>query len=167
MIGSWSALLQSGEKLLALYSAGPPLTPVRLRAVHLSRFGPAVTVRADFAEFPDRPLGEWAGLGLDTLQAHLAFGDVDDLRIDQLSLPAVASVAVEAMDRRRMRVQMSGDNCGLCFTATDTVLVGHVSAYRLTQGTVDDGPHQFVSRLDQRLYKVVPDPTAKPYHDHL
>jgi hypothetical protein len=167
VIRAWGDLLGNGEKLLPLYTAEPPLTPLRLRSVHLSRYGPTLTVRADLMKFPDLPPPQWAGADLDTLQVHVEFYDVGDLRAAGLYRPALVSVLIEPTARRRVLVHMSGDGVELRFTAADMAQVGHVSAYSLAGGLIDDGPHRYLSQLDQRLYDVVPDRTVKAYHDHL
>jgi non-ribosomal peptide synthetase component F len=162
---TWKQLLPDGEKLLSMYSDAPPVSPLNLRSAHLSRYGPSVTIRADLMSFPDRPPPEWAALGLDTLQVHVTFLAVDDLALVQCALPALVSVSMDEIGQRRMLVELSGGDFALHFTSSDTALVGHVSAY-LRDGLIDDGPHRYLGKLDQRLYSVVPDPTVKAYHDH-
>lgn len=165
MINTWNEVLDEGGRLLSLYSEELPLEPLRLRSLHLSRYGPSAIIRADFMRFPDLPPEAWVSLGLDCLQVHLKFLAIDDVRLPICRLPDVVSISMDEMDARRMRVGFSSSKVEFYFSASCVVDANHISAYKQSGDPLDSGRHAYLSKLEQRLYDVVPDPTVARYHD--
>lgn len=164
MIRAWVDLVRNRELIDALYTEVPPLGPVTLRSVHLDRRGPTLTLRCDLPAFPDRPLPEWAGH--DRLQVLVQFLAVDEVLLEDWRPAAVVRMDFEPLERRRVRVSATGD-VRLGFTSSDSLTVGHVSAFHGAPGAVDDGPHAFAGKVDRMRFTTVPDAWQKGFHERV
>ena len=164
------ALITNGEVLRSAYgAAGPALGGVvRVRSINLNWRGPTVILRIDLTDFPEPAPREWLDAGLDTVQCHLEFLAVENLSVREWKPPAGAAIAVTPMgEDRRVRVEVVGDGVDLSFDSSDSVLVGHVSAFRTRSDGSDGGPRMFVNRMDSRRYDSLPDPSEAVHFERL
>ncbi|QIQ04924.1 Imm50 family immunity protein [Streptomyces liangshanensis] len=69
----WSDLLVDAERLTSLYAELPPLEGLLLRSVHLSPYGPGLTLRVELPRYPDRVPVAWAEDGSDRLEVQIHF----------------------------------------------------------------------------------------------
>ncbi|MDT0309575.1 Imm50 family immunity protein [Streptomyces sp. DSM 44917] len=163
----WAELVANRERLERYYDAVPPLDGVLVRAVHLDRDGPTVTMRLELGAFPDRPEAEWVAEGCDRLQCHLRFLDVGDLKVSGWPLSASGGVRLERLapaERRRIAVEVGGAGGALMrFTSNASLAVGHFAALRGGGDTYwHAGP---VDRL--RLGNGLPDVTDHVFYERL
>ncbi|MFD4004792.1 Imm50 family immunity protein [Streptomyces rubiginosohelvolus] len=152
----WIDLVRNSDVLGTLYADVPPLDSVRLRSFYLDWRGPTLTLRVDLPAYPDRIPPEWCERGHDTLQLHVQFLAVDDLTVRGWlpTVPVVVSVA--ELTTRRILVRIAEAGFELSFSSSDSLIVGHISSYRVTETGSDEVPHTFVSRLDTRLFTSLP-----------
>ncbi|PVC91932.1 Imm50 family immunity protein [Streptomyces sp. CS014] len=158
LIPRWIDLVRNSDILGTLYSDVPPLESVRLRSFHLNWRGPALTLRIDLPTYPDpdRVPPEWSERGHNTLQLQVQFAAVEDLTVRGW-IPAVpVDISLAALPYRRILVRIAESGFGFSFTSSDSLTVGHISSYRMTETGSDDVPHAFVSRLDTRLFTSLP-----------
>ncbi|MFG2297743.1 Imm50 family immunity protein [Streptomyces sp. NPDC048603] len=156
--------IANGRQVLgALYDELPPLGGVRLRSVRIDGWAPTVTLRIDLPRFADR----WEGEPGDTVQCHLQFGHVEDFEMDGWEPPAEVDITWEELPGHRLAVRVEGSGVRVSFTSDASPLAGHVSVFTADADGGDGGPHQFVRKLDSRLYRTVPPPTVKTFHEHL
>jgi hypothetical protein len=156
-----SGLLPNDARLLArFYPAEPDLTGLTLRSVRFERRGPGCTLRVDLPVASDVP-------GYHYIQAHLGFLAVDDVRLSGGPLPATISVEFAERPKVRLAVTVTGESLRLSLTCARQIRFGKISAHNSPRDTVDDGPHEFTSKLDQRLYTVVPGPEIDTYHEYI
>ncbi|MFD7652881.1 hypothetical protein ACFV4N_02735 [Actinosynnema sp. NPDC059797] len=154
-------LLSNDQKSLArFYPQGPDFTGLLLRSIRFERRGPGCTLRVDLPVASDVP-------GCSRVQAHLGFLAVDDVRLSGAVLPATVSVEFEERPMARLAVSVTGESLRLTLTCAEQFRFGKVSAHNSPPDAVDDGPHEFTSRLDQRLYTAVPGPEIDTYHEHI
>ncbi|MEJ2851863.1 MULTISPECIES: hypothetical protein [unclassified Saccharothrix] len=146
--------------LARFYPQGPDLTGLVLRSVRFERRGPGCTLRVDLPVASDVP-------GHSRVQAHLGFLAVDDVRLSGGPLPATVSVDFADRPRARLAVTVTGRSVRLTLTCADQIRFGKVSAHSTPPDAIDDGPHEFTSRLDQRLHTTVPGPEVDTYHEHI
>lgn len=67
-----------------------------------------------------------------------------------------------------MRVRVTGAGVGLGFTSSDSVLVGHVSAFRASVDGGDDGDrHLFSRRIDAMRFQTIPATEERAFHGRL
>jgi hypothetical protein len=163
----WRDVLINRAVLDDLYTDIPALDRVWVRSIHLGRVGPAVILRCDLPEFPDRLAAGTAADGHDRLQLHLRFLDVADFDLARGSLPSEAAVTLRALEHRRLAVEVVGDSVEMRFTSSDSLTVGHLSTYRGTADEPDVGDHDFLGAVDRRLYSSVPSPTTKVFHERV
>ncbi len=164
MTPHWIGLTRNSDVLGALYVDVPPLDSVRLRSFHLDWRGPALTLRVDLPAYPDpdRVPPEWSELGHDTLQLHVHFTAVEDLTVRGW-IPAVpVDISFAALPYRRILVRIAEAGFEFSFTSSDSLTVGHISSYRMTETGSDEAPRTFVSRLDIRLFTSLPEHTRAP-----
>ncbi|MFE5973361.1 Imm50 family immunity protein [Streptomyces sp. NPDC056460] len=160
----------NAEVLEDLYGANPPLDTFRLRSLNVDWRGPTVTLRVDLSSFPASVPPEWEEHRVDTVQCHLQFLAVEELSLTEWNPPVHrAALAVDLQDeRRRMRVRVTGAGVGLGFTSSDSVLVGHVSAFRASVDGGDDGDrHLFSRRIDAMRFQTIPATEEKTFHGRL
>jgi hypothetical protein len=132
-----------------------------LRSIRFERRGPGCTLRLDLPVASDVP-------GYSRVQAHLGFLAVDDVLLSGGAvLPATVSIEFAERPRARLAVSVTGESLRLTLTCTGQFRFGKVSAHNSPPAAVDDGPHEFMSRLDQRLYTAVPGPEIDTYHEHI
>ncbi|MER7757925.1 Imm50 family immunity protein [Kitasatospora sp. NPDC097643] len=165
---AWPELLVHSERFTALYTELPPLAHLVLRSVHLSPYGPAVTLRVEFPRFPDLAPSDWTEAGCDRFEAQLEFTAVgEDLRMRGVPMSTVVDVELGPhvqSPERRVRVAVSGPGFSLDFTA-HAVKVGRPNAYRSDDADPYTARRWFVSPLDRRLYRVLPPTTAKVFYE--
>ncbi|MGX1272085.1 Imm50 family immunity protein [Streptomyces phaeoluteigriseus] len=162
------ALIANGEVLRSVYGATTPALTgvVRVRSINLNWRGPTVTLRIDLPDFPEPAPREWLDAGLDTVQCHLQFLAVENLSVREWKPPVGAAIAVTPMgEDRRVRVEVIGDRVDLSFDSSDSVLMGHVSAFRARSDGSDGAPRMFVNRMDSRRYDSLPDPSEAAHFD--
>ncbi|MFD8734087.1 Imm50 family immunity protein [Streptomyces sp. NPDC059618] len=76
--GTWPQFLVHSERFTALYTELPALERLVLRSVHLSPYGPAVTLRVEFPRFPDLAPSDWTEVGCDRFEAQIEFHAVGE-----------------------------------------------------------------------------------------
>ncbi|QNP72407.1 hypothetical protein IAG44_25295 [Streptomyces roseirectus] len=143
---------------------------LRLRSVNISWSGPTVTLRVDLPHFPDQVPQEWEDAGVDTAQCQLQFLDVSDLRMAGWNPPIFALVKiVSCLERRRIQVVVDAVNqeSFLSFDCSDSVVIGHFSAFRMQDDGMDGGPRIHVKRLDSHLYDSLPATCEKVYYERI
>ena len=163
----WKDVLVNRQLLDEFYLETPSFGDVTLRSLHLSRLGPSVILRMDMGRYADRPRQEWIDCGCDRLQLHLQFLDVADLRLESAPLPCVVSLNFERLSLKRLALEIRGSQVDMRFTCSDSVSVGHISAYAATDDLLDAHPHKYVARVDQLLYAEVPGAEVETYHDRV
>lgn len=164
------ALIANGEVLRSVHGGTIPAFSgvVRVRSINLNWRGPTVTLRVDLPDFTAPVPREWLDVGLDTVQCHLQFLAVENLSVRVWKPPAGAAIAVTPMgEGRRIRVEAVGDGVDLSFDSSDSVLVGHVSAFRMNSDGSDGSPRMFVNRIDTRRYDSLPDPWEAVHFERL
>ncbi|MEV8440705.1 hypothetical protein AB0425_25260 [Actinosynnema sp. NPDC051121] len=131
-----------------------------LRSIRFERRGPGCTLRVDLPVASDVP-------GYRRVQAHLGFLAVEDVRLSGGALPATVSVEFAGRPRARLAVSVTGASLRLTLTCAEQFRFGKVSVHNSPPDVVDDGTHEFTSKLDQRLYTAVPGPEVDTYHDRI
>jgi len=154
------------ERLTALYSRPPSLDRLILRSLRLSMYGPTLMVRTEFPSFPDRAPPAWTEAGCDRFEAQIHFLAVgEDLRLRGVPGHTAVDVRITRLiEEHRIRVAMRGAGFSLDFTAADSMQASHLSAYRSVDGNPSTAPRWFESRVDQKLYRVLPAVTARPFY---
>ncbi|MFJ9577650.1 Imm50 family immunity protein [Streptomyces sp. NPDC101191] len=157
------------ELLTSLYGEIPTLSGLRLRSINVNWRGPTVTLRVDLPEFPEAIPKDWLESGVDTIQCHLQFLAVADLSLTTWAPPACnVSFSVQPLEgESRVRVEAIAPEVNLHFTSSQSVLVGHVSAFRAQPDGSDSGPHLFTRILDRRLHHSLPEPSEKTFYERL
>ncbi|WP_440898952.1 hypothetical protein [Actinosynnema sp.] len=156
MTPAWAdRLLPADAALLARCFPGgrAGLSGSLLRSVRLDRVGPACSLRLDLP-----------GDGPEHTQAHLGMLAVADVELAGGALPQRVDVEITDLPGRRVAVVVAGGGLRLSLTCAEVLRFGRVSDHDTPPGAVDDGPHRFVGRLDQRLHRVVPGPEDENYH---
>ncbi|KKD02302.1 Imm50 family immunity protein [Streptomyces sp. WM6386] len=166
---TWPELLIHSEQLTALYTELPPLEHLILRSVHLSPYGPGVTLRAELPRFPDLAPPAWAEAGCDRFEVQIAFMAVgEDLRMRGLPNRTVADVELSPFvqgEERRIVVAVTGPGFSLGFTAHAALKVGHLNAYRSGDQDPYTARRWFAGRVDQHLHQVMPPTTARAFYE--
>lgn len=153
---TWNKSLANGKQLNDLYDDVPELSGVRIRSINVNWRGPQINLRIDLPGFPEHTPEEWRTEGMDTFQCRIAFPDAEDIELSDWHPPATADIALEPEALRRLRVTVSGPGVDLQFSCSDSLLVDHMSAFKITQDGLDSGRHLFMRRLDARLYTELP-----------
>lgn len=161
--------LVNPQALVRIYGFLPPLETFRPRSVNMDWRGPTVTLRVDLSSFPAVTPQEWEGSEVDTVQCHLQFLAVEALSLAEWEPPiASASFRVQPLERdRRIRVRVTGAGVALDFTSSETVLVGHVSAFKISADGTDGNRHFFLGKLDSMHHEAVPGTEEKTFHGRL
>ncbi|MFF2204271.1 Imm50 family immunity protein [Streptomyces sp. NPDC058145] len=161
--------LLNSDALRGIYGHVPRIgEAIRVRSFNINWRGPTLIIRADLPEFPEAPPQEWQAAGLDTVQCHLQFLAVEDLSIREWHPPAVCRVtAVHGEEVKRLHIGFHGDGLELEFRCSDSVLVGHISAFRAGVDGSDVGPHSFVSRIDTRRHVSLPETWERTYYGRI
>jgi hypothetical protein len=160
---AWAGrLLPNDARLLERFYPEPPdsLTGLTLRSIRFERRGPGCTLRVDLPVAPDVP-------DYEHIQAHLGFLAVADVEMTGGALPARVTVTFAPLPQSRLTVTVTGESSRLSLTCADQIRFGKISAHNTPPGQIDDGPHAFASKLDQRLHTAVPGPEIDTYHEHL
>ena len=162
------AFLANTEKILPLYGEVPEVRETRLRSINLNWRGPTVTLRIDLPGFPRNAPQEWTDSGLDTVQCQLQFLAVQNLSLPRWEPPTTTIIEVDNLaEHRRIRVRAQGGGVELSFDCSDSVLVGHLSAYRIRADGSDSGPHLYVSKIDARRHSSLPRTDEKTFYERL
>lgn len=164
-----SLTLVNAEILATLYGEVPPLDGFRLRSINVDWRGPTVTLRVDLTSFPATRPPEWEGADIDTVQCHLQFLAVEDLSLAQWN-PPVRSASFDAQplgEERRVRVRVTGPEVDLGFTSNASILVGHVSAFKVAADGTDGGRHLFSRKIDALRHETIPETDEKTFHGRL
>ncbi|MFI1247872.1 Imm50 family immunity protein [Streptomyces anulatus] len=169
MTSHWADLTVNSRLLRPLYSVIPSLESVRLRSFHLDWRGPALTLRIDLPAYPgpDRLPPEWIERGHDTLQLHVHFAAVEDLTVRGWIPSFPVGVSLAALACRRVRVRIAEAGFELSFTSSDSLTVGHISSYRITETGSDEVPHTFVSGLDTRMFTSLPGTHESTFYERV
>ncbi|MET8630863.1 Imm50 family immunity protein [Kitasatospora sp. NPDC004669] len=161
--------MDHSQRFTAPYTELPALEGLVLRSVHLSPYGPAVTLRVELPRFPDLVPSDWTEADCDRFEAQIEFHAVgEDLRMR--GIPDSTVVDIELGPRlqtpeRRIRVAVSGPAFSLDFTA-HALKVGHLNAYRSGDADPYTARRWFESPLDQRLHQgALPPTTAKVFYE--
>ncbi|MFE5481361.1 Imm50 family immunity protein [Streptomyces sp. NPDC056527] len=164
-----SLTLVNTESLVALYGKVPPLDEFRLRSINVDWRGPTVTLRVDLSTFPAALPPEWEDADIDTVQCHLQFLAVADLSLAKWQ-PPVHSASLDAQplgEERRIRVRVTGPGVDLGFTSNESVLVGHVSGFKVAADGTDGGRHLFSRRIDSLRHEIIPETDEKTFYGRL
>ncbi|WP_217253641.1 Imm50 family immunity protein [Streptomyces sp. AC602_WCS936] len=154
--------------LQQIYQRVPSLRDVRMRSINLNWRGPTLTLRLDFASFPENAPQQWVDADVDTVQCQLQFLAVEGVSLTEWEPPATASVELNRHGAdRRMRVSVGGSGVSLDFDSSDSVLVGHVSAFKVQADGSDGGTHLFLSKLDARRHTALPDTCEKTFYERI
>lgn len=158
--------LVNPEPLRSLYGHVPDLIGIRIRSINLNWRGPTLTLRADLPFYPGNTPQEWIDAGLDTVQCQFQFVAVEGISLTDWAPPAVGNVEMVPWGRaRRMRVTVQGRGLSLDFTCSDSVRVGHVSAFRIKENGTDEGVHRFMSKIDARRHGSLPGTEEKTFYE--
>jgi len=158
--------LVNPEVLRSLYERTPSLNDVRIRSINLNWRGPTVTLRADLPSFPDSAPQEWIDAGVDTVQCQFQFLAAEDISLAEWAPPAVGTINFAPWgEQRRMRVTVDGSGVALRFDCSESVRIGHVSAFKIQQDGSDDGKHRFTSKIDAWRHGSLPATDEKTFYE--
>ncbi|MFG2883305.1 Imm50 family immunity protein [Streptomyces sp. NPDC048297] len=156
--------LQNPDVLGMIYGHMPEMgDALRVRSININWRGPTVILRFDLSGFPESAPEDWEAARFDTVQCHLQFLAVKNLAVEDWNPPSVCRMEVAPERERRLHVRIHGDGMDIRFECSDSVLVGHVSAYKLHVDGSDGGPRSFVSRIDARRHATLPETWEKAY----
>lgn len=167
MTPNWADLIRNPNDLHALYTELPPLRSVAVRSIHLNHFGPAVTLRIDLPEFPQNPPQEWVAAEFDRFQCQLQFIAVESLGMAGWAPRAKADLEIDACGSHKIRVKAHSAAFNLSFDAADTIVIGHMSAFKAGNEGADNGLHQFVRKLDSLRFNHMPAVYEKTFYEHI
>ncbi|MGW5368433.1 Imm50 family immunity protein [Streptomyces sp. NPDC004009] len=161
--------LLNSDLLRGVYGYVPKVEDgVRIRSINMDWRGPTVIIRLDLPDFPEPAPEEWRGGGLSAVQCHLQFLAVENLSVRDWHPPALCRVSVSHEEgARRLHVEVHGEGMTLEFDCSDSVLVGHLSAFRAGDDGSDGGQHSFVNRIDARRHDCLPETWEKTYYGRL
>ncbi|WP_406838653.1 Imm50 family immunity protein [Streptomyces sp. AHU1] len=158
--------LVNPEVLRSLYGRIPPLTEIRVRSINLNWRGPTVTLRVDLPSYPEPAPQEWTDAGLDTVQCQFQFLAAEGISLADWNPPALGGLEMAPYGTgRRMRVTFKGEGLSLEFDCSESVHVGHVSAFRISENGLDDGRHLFVSKIDARRHGSLPGTQDRTFYE--
>ena len=141
------------EVLRSLYGRIPQPAEIRVRSINLNWRGPTVTLRVDLPSCPESAPQEWTDAGLDTVQCQFQFLAAEGISLADWNPPALGVLEMDPYGtERRMRVTFRGDGLSLEFDCSESVRVGRVSAFKISENGLDDGRHLFVSKIDARRH---------------
>ncbi|MFG2757000.1 Imm50 family immunity protein [Streptomyces wuyuanensis] len=163
----WADHVPNGARLKALYGTLPPLRQVIVRSLYLDHFGPSLTLRLDLPEFPRNHPAEWDEAGLDRFQCHLQFLAVAGLALEGWIPGARADIELEGHGRSTVRVRIESEGFRVSFEASDSILVGHMSAFRGGADGSDSGPRRFIGQLDSKRFGELPEVYEKTFYGHI
>ncbi|MBN3931770.1 hypothetical protein IQ279_19410 [Streptomyces verrucosisporus] len=149
MIRKLSEFIRNANALTDVHPGDFPPGPVIVRSINLNRRGPTAVIRLDVAKPPTSPNPDWARVECDRVQCHVAFLDVREFRLEHWLGSGEAEAAVAPMEPRRLEIRLEGPTMRCSFTASDSVTVRHVSAYRSSEG---QDRQFFASPLDRRRF---------------
>ncbi|MFD7985905.1 hypothetical protein ACFV4M_21390 [Kitasatospora indigofera] len=159
----WADTLRNPEKLLELYRTPPRGDVLRIHSLHLNRRGPTLTLRASLPQQAGRLREDRTEPGCDTVEFHLQFLDVADVRVTGGRLPADAAVAITELRESRIAVRIDGGPTDIAFTGNRAVSVGRLS----TRAATPDGSspvHHYTGRVDALRYSAPPATWEENYY---
>ncbi|MFD4879553.1 Imm50 family immunity protein [Streptomyces sp. NPDC058420] len=160
------AFLMNREVLQSLYGKVPNLSEVRIRSINMNWRGPSVTLRVDLPHFPDSAPQEWIDEHMDTVQCQFRFLAVDTISLTEWDPPATAGIEMTPYGtERRMRVRADGHGVRFAFDCSESVTVGHVSAFRKQADGSDGERHLFMSRVDSLRHSRLPAMDEKTFYE--
>ncbi|WP_405950226.1 immunity 50 family protein [Streptomyces prunicolor] len=163
---TFDAFLVNREVLQSLYGKVPDLSEVRIRSINLNWRGPSVTLRVDLPCFPGSAPQEWIDEHMDTVQCQFRFLAVDTISLTAWDPPATAGIEMTPHGtERRMRVQADGHGVKFAFDCSDSITVGHVSAFRKQADGSDDEQHLFMSKIDSLRHNHLPAMDEKTFYE--
>ncbi|WP_405540500.1 immunity 50 family protein [Streptomyces sp. NBC_00075] len=144
----------------------PDLDDVRIRSINLNWRGPTVTLRVDLPSVPGSAPQKWTEAGMDTVQCQLQFLAVENISLTDWNPPSVGRIEMSPWGgENRIRVVAEGRGVALRFDCSESVRVGHVSAFRIRADGSDNGPHLFASRIDARRHTFLPPTDEKTFYE--
>jgi hypothetical protein len=157
------------ETLRAIYGYIPQVKEsVRIRSLNLNWRGPTLIIRVDLPRFPDPAPQDWLATEFDTVQCHLRFLAVQNLSLRSWDPPAWGRIeATPRMGQGLLHIDITGHGMDLAFDCSDSVTVGHVSAFKVGSDGSDQGPHSFASRIDSRRHSSVPETWERSYFERV
>ncbi|WP_165956638.1 Imm50 family immunity protein [Kribbella antibiotica] len=125
----WIEALSNPQPVLAIYGNKlPALDKVRIEELVLSVNGPTLRLRFDLAEFPADPPAKWRRDGLEVVQIELAFGGLQAISINELTVDSICDLTV----RKDGPVRFSGESDSVKLHGlADTATILRVSAYAM------------------------------------
>ncbi|TLQ45346.1 Imm50 family immunity protein [Streptomyces marianii] len=166
-IANWADLVRNSAYLKALYTSIPKLDAIIVRSIHLNHFGPSLTLRIDLPEFPQNPPAPWVEAALDRFQCQLEFIAVENLELTGWIPGGQTALELGTRNSNKIHARMNSGEFHLSFTAADSILVGHMSAFKVQSDQSDSGPHQFLGRLDSKKFSEIPPPYEKTFYEHI
>ncbi|MEC4014881.1 Imm50 family immunity protein [Streptomyces sp. H27-D2] len=163
----WAEQLVNPEQLTALYLTIPSLHSIKVRSIHLDRWGPTLTLRFDLPEFPHVPRVEWQEPDCDTFQCQVQFLAVADVAMTQWQPPVTANITMLPRDLRRLEISVEGLGVNLSFSSSDSLIIGHMGAFKTTPEGADSGRHCYLSKLDAMRFGSTPAPHEKTFNEHI
>ncbi len=83
-------------------------------------------------------------------------------------IPTVpVDISLAALPYRRILVRIAEAGFAFSFTSSDSLTIGHISSYRMTETGSDDVPHTFVSRLDTRMFASLPGTHESTFYERV
>ncbi|MFF4446265.1 Imm50 family immunity protein [Streptomyces sp. NPDC001502] len=159
---TWNELVVNAD-LGSYYDQVPALEGVRLRSVHLDGWDPTVTLRLDMPRFPDR----WSGGAGDTMQLHIQFSMVQDLRMEGWRPPVTAAIALRQLPEHRLSVDVTAPGVALSFTSNASLVAGRFSVFTRDADGGDSGRHHFARPLGNRLQPVIPPTCVNTFYERV
>ncbi|MFF3511739.1 Imm50 family immunity protein [Streptomyces sp. NPDC002573] len=153
------------EPLRRLYGDFPGLDEFRLRSINLNARGPALTLRVDLSSFPEHPPEEWADSECNVVQCHIDFAAVERLTLREWNPSATVQLtALTTEEPQRVDVSVQGPGVTLGFRSHESVIIRHISGFRMTPDGSDEVPHQFLSKFDARRFSTIPRTYEKTFY---
>lgn len=153
------------EPLRRLYGDFPSLGEFRLRSINVDAHGPALTLRVDLPGFPEHPPEEWVAGECDVVQCHIGFTAVEHLTLQEWNPAATVQLtALTTEDPRRVDVSVQGPGVTLGFRSHESVIIRHISGFRMAPDGSDEVPHRFLSKLDARRFSTIPRTYEKTFY---
>ncbi|MFD4720080.1 Imm50 family immunity protein [Streptomyces sp. NPDC058431] len=166
-IQNWAELVRNSADLQSLYTDIPSLTAVTVRSIHLNHFGPCLTLRIDLPKFPQNPPPAWVDAELDQFQCHLEFIAIENLELRGWIPDGRSNLELHMRNHHKIFARIESSGFHLSFVASDSILIGHMSAYKTLPNGSDSGPRQFVRKLDAKMYDAIPPVYEKTFYEHI
>ncbi len=116
--------------------------------------------------FPGSAPQEWIDAGMDTVQCQFQFLAVDGISLTNWAPPVIGDVKTTPWGtEHRMKVSVRSMGMSLEFNCSDSVRVGHVTAFEIHENGSDNGRHLFLSKVDARRHTALPETTEKTFYE--